>query len=444
MTGKTPALFQWKPLSDKQRSVMNWWMPESGVSDYDGIILDGSIRAGKTLPESVSFIDWGMQTYNNETLGMAGKTLGALRRNVIGPLKRVLPGRGYKIKDNRSAEEPHLEISKGRRVNKFYLFGGNNERSQDPVLGFTGGGFYFDQVELMPRSFVETAEGRCSLEDAKLWYNCNPQGANHWFYLDYLQKLEEKQLLHLHFLMDDNLSLSAKTRARYERRWPKGSVFYNRNILGRWVMAEGRVFSFFSDDPHAGYVVDRVPDHFVEYLVSLDYGISNPFIAQLWGLSGGCWYILNEFNWDSAKEQKQKSNPDYIEDMARLINWNGKPVFPKKILVPPEENGFIRDLKRAGQTRPNLIGAHAADNSIMPGIEDVTTILSLGKCKIYRHNCPVTIRSINELLWDPKAQAQGKDMYLKGGTGAADHGSDAFRYGARYAAKVLRQMGQIL
>jgi hypothetical protein len=80
----------------------------------------------------------------------------------------------------------------------------------------------------------------------------------------------------------------------------------------------------------------------------------------------------------------------------------------------------------------------------MPGIEDVTTILSLGKCKIYRRNCPVTIRSINELLWDPKAQAQGKDMYLKGGTGAADHGSDAFRYGARYAAKVLRQMGQIL
>ena len=77
--------------------VLNWWMTESGVSDFDGIVLDGSIRAGKSLPESVSFIDWGMSTYNNETLGMAGKTLGALRRNVIGPLLRVLPGRGNKV-----------------------------------------------------------------------------------------------------------------------------------------------------------------------------------------------------------------------------------------------------------------------------------------------------------------------------------------------------------
>lgn len=419
-------------------------MPESGVSNYDGIILDGSIRAGKSLPESVSYIDWGMSTFSSENLGMAGKTLGALRRNVIGPLKRVLPGRGYKIRDVRSSEEPHLEISKGRRTNYFHLFGGNNERSQDPVLGFTGGGFYFDQVELMPRSFVETAEGRCSLEGSKLWYNCNPQGSNHWFYQDYLLKLEEKQLLHLHFLMDDNLSLSPETKQRYERRWPKGSVFYKRNILGQWVMAEGRVFSFFSDDPEAGYVVDRVPANFIEYLVSLDYGISNPFIAQLWGLSGGIWYILNEFNWDSAKEQRQKSNPDYIDDLVRLINWNGKPVFPKKILVPPEENGFIIDIKRSAQTRRSLLGAHPADNSIMPGIGDVTTLLSLHKCKIYRKNCPNTIYGLNNLMWDQKLQAQGKDMYVKGGSGAADHPCDAFRYGARYAAKVLRQMGQIL
>jgi len=71
-------------------------MPESGVSDYDGIILDGSIRAGKSLPESVSFVDWAMATFNAENLGMAGKTLGALRRNVIGPLKRVVPGLNYK------------------------------------------------------------------------------------------------------------------------------------------------------------------------------------------------------------------------------------------------------------------------------------------------------------------------------------------------------------
>ena len=118
---------------------------------------------------------------------------------------------------------PHLEVSKGRKSNYFHLFGGNNEKSQDPVQGFTGGGFYFDEVALMPQSFVNQAEGRCSLDVSKFWYNCNPEGPYNYVKLEYLDKLKEKNLLHLHFSMDDNLSLTAKTRARYERRWSPGS-----------------------------------------------------------------------------------------------------------------------------------------------------------------------------------------------------------------------------
>ncbi len=416
---------------------MNWWMPESGVSDADGIILDGSIRAGKSLPESVSYIDWGMATYSGENLGMAGKTMGALRRNVIGPLKRVLPGRGYKVHDFRSAEEPRLEISKGRKTNYFYLFGGNNEKSQDPVLGFTGGGFYFDQVELMPKSFVETAEGRCSLDGSKLWYNCNPQGCNHWVYLEYLQKLVEKRLLHLHFLMSDNLSLSQRTIERYERRWPKGSVFYRRNISGLWVAAEGRVYSFFDPEPGHGFVVDTIPEHFTQFLVGLDYGIANPFSAALWGLSGGVWYALQDFSWDSKKQQKQKTNPEYIEDLARLCYWNGKAVQPTKLLIPPEEPGFQREAKQSRHWQ--LYNVRDADNAIMPGIEDLTTLLASGHLKIWK-KCEETIYGINELLWDEKKQAQGQDMYIKGGSGAPDHSADKSRYLAREAAKQLRQM----
>jgi len=415
---------------------MNWWMPESGVSDYDGIILDGSIRAGKSLPESVSFVDWAMATFNAENLGMAGKTLGALRRNVIGPLKRVLPGRNYKIKDVRSSEEPRLEVTKGSRTNYFYLFGGNNERSQDPLLGFTGAGFYFDQAELMPKSFVETAEGRCSHEDAKLWYNVNPQGYTHWFYTDYIEKLQEKRLLRLHFLMTDNLSLSPKTIARYERRWPKNSVFYRRNILGLWVAAEGRVFQFFDPSPDAGYVVSTLPDHFTMYLVGSDYGTANPFAATLWGLSGGVWYIIQEFYWDSVIQRKQKTNPEYIEDIARLCYWNGSPV-AAKILIPPEEAGFIRELKQS--PHQHISHVRAADNSIMPGLEDISTLFATGKLKVYE-KCEKTIWGFNDLLWDEKKQQQGIDMYMKGGSGSPDHICDGNRYAAREAAKQLRQM----
>lgn len=415
---------------------MNWWMPDSGVSDMDGIILDGSIRSGKTLPESVSYVDWGMATFANETFGMAGFTLGALRRNVLGPLKRTLPGRGYIVKDVRSSEEPHLEITKGDRTNRFYLFGGNNERSQDPVLGFTGAGFYFDQVELMPRSFVETAEGRCSVDGSKLWYNCNPKSYNHWFYQEYIQQNKDKHLLYLHFLMEDNLSLSKKTLERYERRWPKSSVFYRRNILGQWVAAEGRVFGFFDQDPAAGYVVSKLPDHFTQYLVGNDYGTANPFAYTLWGLSGGVWYIIREFYWDSVKEHKQKVNHEYIDDLANLCYWNNNPV-PAKIIIPPEEAGFIREIKQSKYQ--HLSHVRAADNAIMPGLEDIATLFTTGKLKVYE-KCEKTIWGFNDLLWDQKQQERGIDMYIKGGSGSPDHICDANRYAAREAAKTLRQM----
>jgi PBSX family phage terminase large subunit len=390
-------------------------MPESGVSDYDGIILDGSIRAGKTLPESVSYIDWGMATYNGENLGMAGKTLGALRRNVIGPLKRVLPGRGYNVKDNRSAEEPHLAITKGRKTNYFYLFGGNNERSQDPVLGFTGGGFYFDQVELMPRSFVETAEGRCSLEDAKLWYNCNPQGSRHWFYLDYLQKLQEKRLLHLHFLMDDNLSLSPKTRARYERRWPKGSVFYSRNILGLWVIAEGAIYP---DYQSALVAPEMLPKDFDSYIVTCDYGTTNPFVYLLFGRSNSIWYLIKEFYYDSKKDGIRVNTQQSVE-LGKLLNG----ILPASVEVDPSEPGFIEQLRRDYPSLDDkgIIG-HAI-NSVLIGIQNTAQMMYQGRLKISKA-CTNTIDEMSSYSWDAKATEHGDDAPLK----VNDHAMDCLRY----------------
>lgn len=401
---------------------MNWWMPESGVSDFDGIILDGSIRAGKSLPESVSYIDWGMHTYNGVNLGMAGKTLGALRRNVIGPLKQVLPGRGYKVVDRRSAETPHLEISKGRRTNYFHLFGGNNERSQDPVQGFTGGGFYFDEVALQPQSFVNQAEGRCSLDESKFWYNCNPEGPYHYFKTDYLEKLADKHLLHLHFRMEDNLSLSQKTRDRYERRWSKGSIFYRRYILGEWCLAEGVIYDFFDPTPGKGFVVDSLPG-FSRYLVGVDYGTANACCFLLFGESGNTWYVAKEYYWDSIKQGRQKTNLQYSSDFKDFIGS----VTPYSIEVDPSALSFITQLR---QDFPRLMVKHAI-NQVLPGIQTVSSLLTSGRLKIHS-SCKNTIQSISSYAWDPKAQLRGEDAPLK----VNDHAADSLRYGAMRVARI--------
>ena len=125
--------FEFRPFSTKQKKVLTWWCDASPVKDMDGIIADGAIRSGKTLSMSLSFALWAMSTFNQQNLGMAGKTIGSFRRNVLFWLKLMLKSRGYKVVDHRS--DNMVEISKGDTVNFFYIFGGKDERSQDLIQG---------------------------------------------------------------------------------------------------------------------------------------------------------------------------------------------------------------------------------------------------------------------------------------------------------------------
>ena len=128
---KNGTVFKFKKFSKKQRKILTWWNNKSPVKDKNGIIADGSIRAGKTLSMSLSFVLWAMTKFNGQNFIMAGKTVGAFRRNVLFWLKLMLRVQGYHIKDRRS--DNLVEISKGERINYFYIFGGKDERSQDLV-----------------------------------------------------------------------------------------------------------------------------------------------------------------------------------------------------------------------------------------------------------------------------------------------------------------------
>ena len=108
----------------------------------------------------------------------------------------------------------------------------------------------------MPESFVNQATGRCSVQGSKYWFNCNPDGPYHWFKINWINKstgylgkektakvraeaaakgLEAglKNILYVHFTMDDNLSLSEEIKARYRSMYT--GVFFKRYILGLWL-----------------------------------------------------------------------------------------------------------------------------------------------------------------------------------------------------------------
>ena len=232
---QTGQMFHFSPFSKKQKQVLTWWCKESPVHSKDGIIADGAIRSGKTISMSLSFVMWAMNSFSGNNFAMCGKTIGSFRRNVLFWLKLMLRSRGYSVTDHRA--DNLLTIRKDGKENYFYIFGGKDERSQDLIQGITLAGVFFDEVALMPESFVNQATGRCSVKGSKFWFNCNPDGPYHWFKVNWIDKCAEKNILYLHFTMDDNLSLDEEIKARYRSMYV--GVFFKRYIMGLWAAAEG-------------------------------------------------------------------------------------------------------------------------------------------------------------------------------------------------------------
>lgn len=404
-------VFKFHPFSLKQKKVLTWWCDSSPVKDKDGIIADGAIRSGKTVCMSLSFIMWAMQRFKGQNFAMCGKTIGSFRRNVLFWLKLMLKSRGYRVVDHRS--DNLVEISRGKVTNYFYIFGGKDERSQDLIQGITLAGVFFDEVALMPESFVNQATGRCSVDGSKYWFNCNPDGPYHWFKTNWIDEAKKKNLIVLHFTMEDNLSLSEKIKARYRSMY--SGVFYKRYILGLWAMAEGIIYDMFDVDKHVKKVVDfaRLLIDGGRY-VSIDYGTQNAMVFLLWNKGiDKKWYCTREYYYSGRDKGKQKSDSQYADD---LENWlEGTPV--KAIIVDPSAASFITELNNRG------FKTMKADNDVEDGIRLVSTLLNAGRI-VFSQSCINTIKEFASYIWDPKAAERGEDKPIK----QHDHAMDAVRY----------------
>ena len=401
------ALFKFQPFSKKQLKILTWWMKQSPVSDKDGIIADGAIRSGKTISMSLSYVLWAMESFQGQNFGMCGKTIGSFRRNVLFWLKLMLCSRGYKVVDHRA--DNMIEVTRKGVTNYFYIFGGKDERSQDLIQGITLAGCFFDEVALMPESFVNQATGRCSVTGSKYWFNCNPDGPFHWFKVNWIDKIKEKNILYLHFTMDDNLSLSEKIKARYKSMY--SGVFYQRYILGFWCVAEGIIYDMFDAVKH---VINDCKKLENKYYVSCDYGTQNATVFLLWTQeANGKWVAIREYYYSGRDERKQKTDSEYANDLEQ---WLGG-IKPEKVIIDPAAASFIAELKKRNYQ------VKKAKNDVLDGIRYVGMLLNQEKIAIH-NSCEETIKEFNSYTWDAKAADRGEDKPIK----QHDHCMDALRY----------------
>lgn len=392
---------------------MTWWTAKSKYKDYDGIIADGAIRSGKTTPMGFSYSVWAMSNYDRQNFGFAGKTIESFRRNVLAQLKTQLRQQGYTVTERKS--ENLVVIAKGDKANMFYIFGGKDERSQELIQGITLAGMFFDEVALMPESFVNQATARCSVEGSKWWFNCNPAGPMHWFYQNWILKHKKKRLVYLHFTMRDNLTLSAKIRARYEAQYV--GVFYDRYIKGLWVLAEGIIYRCFEKDKH---ILKELPETEGECIISADYGIQNANVFLLWRREKAKirWIALDEERWSGRDEHEEKSVKQLVDGLDDLIKRNG---FEKKdikfCIIDPSAAALKVEMKQRGYK------VKGADNDVVNGISEVIALL-IANLLGFSAKCKGTIKEFGLYAWDAKAAERGEDKPIK----TNDHGMDAVRY----------------
>ncbi len=409
---KLNVKFTFKPFSKKQLQVLFWWQSPQ-YKDKFAIIADGSVRAGKTVIMSFSYVRWAMMNFDGVNFGMAGKTIGSLRRNVIRDLKRMLISEHYHVKDNQS--ENMLTVSKNGKTNYFFLFGGTNEASQDLVQGITLGGFFFDEVALMPESFVAQATSRLSVEGSKAWFNCNPESPYHWFKLQWIDQLAKKNAIRIHFLMKDNPSLSEETLRRYDSMY--SGVFYLRYILGQWAMADGLVYDNFDREKR---VVEPVWE---KQWISIDYGTQNATVFKLWSLFKGTWYNNAEYYYSGRETGRQKTDEQYIDDLEDFFFEHDLSRKNVKLIVDPSAASFKKALRNRG------FGVVNANNNVLDGVRFMMTQMNLGKMK-WTEASQHTLKEFGSYMWDKKAADRGEDAVVK----EHDHCLDADRY---FAMKVL-------
>lgn len=400
--------FQFLPFSEKQRRLMYWYMDGSPYANCDMVIADGAIRSGKTIAMICGFFRWSLEEFHGETFILAGKTIGALKRNVIGPARQILEAWGLGYTYVSSGDEARLEVGE----NVYYMYDAHNERSQDRLQGLTAAGALADEVALFPRSFVEQMIGRCSVDGARIWFNCNPESPSHYVKTELIDKAAEKKIYHLHFLMDDNLTLSPKTRERYARMF--AGVFYRRFIRGEWAMTDGLVYPQFADDPEA-FLIDAVPP--IQYaVIGVDFGgTGSAHSFTLTGFTPGMRdvVLLDEYYHDNKKDGIL-SPSELDSQFAEFVRRAKMRYRVYEAFCDSAEQTLIQGFRIvAARSGLGIDVRNARKGPINDRIAFYNSLMAQGRFKVMRH-CKASIGALVGAVYDSKKPVE--DVRLDDGT----------------------------
>ena len=423
-------------ISAKQKKILAY-----PYSKYDALICDGAVRSGKTSIMMWAYVRWAMENFSGQRFGVCGRTVDSCTKNIIVPFTAMsLAKERYIVRWRRG--DKVMEVRRGAVTNYFEVFGGKDEASYTLIQGRTLAGVLLDEVVLMPRSFVEQALARCSVDGARLWFSCNPGSPHHWFYQEWIKRSRERNALYLHFEMTDNPGLSKRTLERYENMY--AGIFYDRYVRGLWVAAEGFVYKDFANDTEKYLIGDPLEwakqngTSFSIISIGVDFGGTKS--ATKFQTTG----ITKDFRVVALEEEYIKNeeiDPDALNRrFATFCQLITSKYGYSQTRADSAETVLIRGLDHTAQKlRLGTQVKNALKMQITDRIRLVVLLMKQGRFKVSR-NCPHLIDALQSAIYDPD---KFEDERLDDGTSDIDS-LDAFEYSIEPYYKDLERAGHMM
>lgn len=354
-------------------------------------IAHGAVRSGKTHASLLRFAELVIQCPDNKII-MIGNSFGSVVENAVKPLSEDL-FRGYCIWQR--GNQTLLLGDKSIRV-----IGAHDEGAVRAIQGNTHSLAYVDEMTTIPSAFIDMLTTRLSHDWSKLVGTCNPNSPVHPIKTKFIDCEDKEYCYSLHFEIDDNPGLTDKIKNDLKTKY--SGLFYQRYILGHWVMAEGAIYADFS---RATHVVPRAPGFAEKYYLGIDYGQVNPFAAVLVAYRSQHtprFWVEKEFYWNPSKTFRQKTNSEFADDIQRFIE--GYPI--AGIYLDPSAESFQVELNR------RKLRVNETNNDVFPGITFVANLISNHQLKVVE-SCQNLIGEMEMYVWDPKKALKGDEEPIK-------------------------------
>jgi PBSX family phage terminase large subunit len=374
-------------------------------------LAHGSVSTGKTVITLLAFMH-SLHDCPDSLIYMVGHSSDTIYRNAVRLLFEA---------PELSEFRPFCTWYSGKRQllyrdKTIQTLGAKDEGAVGAFQGLTMSRCYCDEMTLYPDSIVDMIDSRLRKPYSKAFAAMNPSHPRHKLkaWID-LAAQGDPNYYALHFVLDDNPFLPDDYKDRIRKA--SSGLFYKRNVLGLWAMADGAIFDFFDRNI---YVIKKPPTAAEYWIAGVDYGSVNAFGCVLIGVSTGKYtqtgkqmWVEKEYFWDSKKMEKQKTQSEYATDLQIFL----EPYAVKNIYCDPSAEAFQHELRKRGM--------HVTDgnNDVENGISIMTSEMKKGTVLIC-DECPNLIREIETYVWDSKAAEKGEDRPVK----KDDHLLDALRY----------------